>query len=232
VTNGPSGETAVRAPAPGPARGEGLALALLLAAAAVVAAILGARASLLASASSGLWQQSVRQEVKAAAAVVEDLRFVYGDEAAQAYRVVEAQVRADEFRKAAQSKSGVLRTLLLAEAFAYDQMVQALMPASEISRDPRYARPEGGFDLARRLADMRNRNPDLVAIDPEQPQRAGDVLSQHAALDTAATVPVALTFLFGSLAQAFGRWRRPLVAAAAVSLAVGIVAAIAIELVI
>lgn len=208
----------------------GRGLAVLLAVAAIAAAAIGARASLLSGGASGDWQQAVRQEVKAAAAAVEDIRFVYGDEAPQAYRVVEATVRAEEYRAAAQEGTGLARSVLLAEAATQDQLRQVLASAAAITQDQRYAREDGGYDLGLRLADQRNRSPDLVAIRPDDPQAAGDRLARHATLATAATIPIALTFLFGSLAQAFGRRRRVFLALGSATLVAGLIAAVAIEL--
>lgn len=211
-----------------PRRGRGLAV--LLAAAAVAAAALGARASLLSSAASGDWQQAVRQEVKAAAAAVEDIRFVYGDEAAQSYRVVEATIRAQEYRAAAEEQTGPARSVLLAEAATQDQLRQVLVSAAPITQDRRYARDDGGYDLGLRLADQRNRNPDLVAIRPDDPQAGGDRRARQARLEIAATIPIALTFMFGSLAQAFGRRRRVFLALGTAALVAGLIAAVGIEL--
>ncbi|WP_406482599.1 hypothetical protein [Streptomyces sp. NBC_01615] len=47
------------------------------------------------SEASGSYQDAVRQDVKRQAAVVEDIRHVYGDEAPTAFRVAAAQARAD-----------------------------------------------------------------------------------------------------------------------------------------
>lgn len=208
----------------------GRGLALLLAVAALFAGALGARASLLASSASGSWQQAVRQEVKVAAAAVEDIRFVYGDEAAQAFRVVEATIRGQEYRAAADQRTGYGRAVLLAEAAAQDQLREILISASDVAKEPRYARDDGTYDLGLRLRDQRNTRPDLVAIRPDAPQAEGDRLARKAVMETAVSVPVALTFLFGSLAQGFPRRRRPLLALGTIALAVGVAAAAFIEL--
>jgi hypothetical protein len=208
----------------------GRGLALLLAAAAVVAAVVGARASLLGSSASSNWQQAVRQEVKAAAAIVEDIRFVYGPEAGQAFRAVEAAVRAEEYRAAAEQQIGLARAVLLAEASAQDQLRDILIGVSEVAKDPTYARDDGGFDLGLRLRDTRDRYPDLVALRPDDPQSAGDRLARQAVGEAGVTIPVALTFLFGALAQGFHRRRRLFLALGAVALAGGIVAAGFVEL--
>lgn len=208
----------------------GRGLALLLAVAALFAAAVGTRASLLGGGASAFWQQSVRQEVKAAAAVVEDLRFVYGDEAAQAYRAVEAAVRAEEYRAAADQTTGYARSVLLAEAAAQDQLREILVGVSEVAQDPKYARGDGSYDLGLRLRDIRERDPALVAIRPDDPQAAGDRLARHATAETAVTIPIALTFLFGALAQGFQRRRRLFMALGAVALVTGMVGAVFVEL--
>ncbi len=207
----------------------GRGLALLLAVAALLAGAVGARTSLLASNASGFWQQAVRQEVKAAAAAVEDIRFVYGDEASQAFRVVEATIRAEEYRAAAEGQTGVARSVLLAEAAAQDQLLAIVVASSDIAKDPRYALADGSFDLGRRLVDVRSRDPGLLAIRPDDPQAAGDRLATQAINETAVGIPVALTFLFGSLAQGFRRVRRPFLALGTVTLVVGLVATAFIE---
>lgn len=207
----------------------GRGLAVLLAVAALLAGALGARTALLASSASSDWQQAVRQEVKWAAAAVEDLRFVYGSEADQAFRAVEAAVRAEEYRAAADQKSGFARSVLLAEAAAQDQLLDALVPASEVAKDPRYSREDGSYDLGLRLRDVRNLYPDLVAIRPDDPQAAGDRLARQAISETAVSIPVALTFLFGALAKGFHNRRRLFLTLGTLALACGIAAAAFIE---
>ena len=209
----------------------GRGLALLLAVAALLAGAIGARTSLLASSASGLWQQAVRQEVKAAAAAVEDIRFVYGDEASQAFRAVEAAVRAEEYRAAAEGKTGLTRSVLLAEAAAQDQLREILIVNSSTSRRI-LAMPAttAATTLVCGCGTCATAYPDLLAIRPDDPQAAGDRLARQAISETAVGIPIALTFLFGSLAQGFRRVRRPLLALGTVSLLAAIVATAFIEL--
>ena len=86
------------------------------------------------------------------------------------------------------------------------------------------------YDLGLRLRDVRNRDPDLLAVRPDDPQAAGDRLSSQAIRETGVGIPIALTFLFGSLAQGFRRARRPLLALGTVTLLGAIVATVFIEL--
>jgi hypothetical protein len=206
-------------------------LAILLGAAAILAAVLGAHASFLANDSSAAWQQAVRIEVKHAAAMVEDVRFVYGDEAPQAYRVLEARVRSKSFSDAADSATREIQAVLLAEAFTHEQVAAALEPSSELARDARYRLPDGSVDVARRLADQRATSPDLVALDPEAAQASGDRFASHALLVLAAALPLGFTFLLGALARAFPRGRRSFLLAGTAALVGSLVAALAVELV-
>ena len=205
-------------------------VALLLASAAVLAAIIATRASFLANEAAGHWQQAVRSEIKRAAATVEDVRYVYTSEAPLAYRIAEAQVREQAFREAAEGATGEIQAALLHEADVQKALADALIPASEIAADARYALPEGGFDLSTRLADNRALNPELLAVDPDAEMDVGDRVSAKAVMLVAAGLPVGLTLLLGALATAIARYRRVLLAAGVVAMGSAVTAALAIEL--
>jgi hypothetical protein len=210
------------------------AVAALLAAAAVIAAILAARAAFLSSEASGAWQQMVRQEVKRGAAITEQVRNVYGSQATIAYQVVQQRVREQEFRAAAEVASGEARESLLFEADVHAQAEAALVEALAedapvIADSERYLLADGSIDLVRLLADVRAADPDLTAIDPDLEQARGDGAARRALLTIGAAIPVGVTFFLGALAQAIRRVRRPLLVGGAVSLAVGVVAGIAFQ---
>src|SRR4028119_822513 len=80
------------------------------------------------------------------------------------------------------------------------------------------------------LADPRNQSPDLVALGPAVAMRAGDAASRQAWLLVLATIPVAVSFLCGSLAQGFPRYRSPCIVTGFVMLLAGAGLAILIEL--
>jgi hypothetical protein len=206
------------------------AVAILLALAAIVGIALGARASLIRSSATDAWQGALRAEIKRAAAAVEDVRYVYVAEAPVAFQVDEAKLRAAEARRAAVGVSGVARRALLVEARTQELVAENLGQNIQAGlANPRYETKSGGFDAPRRLADQRSRYPNLVKIDPEQDQGHGDRLSQHAFLDMAATIPAALAFMLGAFAEAFGRRRRPLLAAGFVALVAAFVLGAVIE---
>ena len=201
----------------------------MLAAAAVLAAGIGARTSMLSDSAGGSWQSAVRQEVKKSAAAVEDIRFVYAEEAPVAYRVVRARIRAEELRREADRTTGDARAATAVEALLEESLAEALGSSSELASQERYALDSGGVDVAKRLADNRQEHPELVAVNPDVPQRQGDEAAEHARLEVAATIPVAVAFLFGAVAQAFPRRRRLMVIVGSAFLLLALAAAIALE---
>lgn len=213
-------------------KGEGLRVTVLLAAAALVAAVIGVRASFASSSASGAWQQAVREEVKRAAALVEDVRFVYGAEGTTAFQVIEARVRAEELREAAETLTGRDRQIVLVEAEAWQLLAENMGTGTDLVDDPKYLTDDGRYDLGLRLVDVRNLYPDLVAVDPADPQAQGDEADRQARLGVAATIPVAGAFLFGALAQGFPGRRRWLLGAGVILLATGVVAGILVETVV
>jgi hypothetical protein len=205
------------------------AVAILIAVAAIVGVALGARATLLSSDASDTWKSAVRTEVKRAAASVEDVRYVYVTEAPLAMQVVTATVRARALEQSAQATQGIVRSALLAEAET--QRTLAAQIAKSAPDVKKYGTRSGGFDAAKRLADQRKRFPDLVALDPDERQRAGDRISRHSMLDVLATVPAGIAFLLGAFAEAFHRRRRLLVFGGALFVAAAVVFGIVVEIV-
>lgn len=204
--------------------------AILLALAAIVGVAWGTRASLVSSSASDAWQSAIRQEVKRAAAVVEDVRYVYVVEGPQALDVFAARIRAKELRKAAARARGTERAALTVEAEALETYASQVAKSVEAAA-ARYRTSIGGFDHARRLADQRAKNPDLRDIDPEDAQEAGDRLSRKSLLEMLATVPAAFAFMLGAVSEGFRRGRALLLALGAFSLAASVVLGLVFEFV-
>jgi hypothetical protein len=186
-------------------------VAVLLAAAAVVAAVIGARAASVGDDGSDTYHTSIREDVKAGAALVEDVRFVYQEEAALAFQVAESIARSQESRLEAQESEGLAKSLLEADAGSQEGVVKTLRGSSDLAFDPKYEVPGGGYDVLERLADVRAENPDLVAIDADATEERATDLNFESALLIATTVPAALAFLCGALANGFPGARRWLV---------------------
>ena len=205
----------------------GQGVAVLLALAAAAAAVIGARASLVSSSASGSWQASVRQEVKRSAATVEDVRYVFTVVAPQAVDVVVARIEAGELRRVAGSRGGLLRDFLGQQARVRETFADTFAEANDLVAD-RY-RAGSGYDVWRFLTDTRNANPDLVAVDPDDPMAEGDEAASRARRGVAATIPVAGAFLAGALAQGYPRRRHILVMLGFALLGVGVIAAVLVE---
>jgi hypothetical protein len=186
-------------------------VAVLLAAAAVVAAVIGARAATVGDEGSDTYHTAIREDVKAGAGLVEDVRFVYQEEAALAFQVAESISRSAESRAQAQESPGLAQSLLETDAGAQEGVVETLRESSDLAFDPRYELPNGAYDVLQRLADNRAENPELVAIDADSTEERATDLNYESALLIATTVPAALAFLCGALANGFPGARRWLV---------------------
>ena len=207
----------------------GPGVAILLAAAAVVTAVIGGRAAFMAADASSNWQASIRGQVKQAAAYVEDIRYLYTVETPQAVQVADAQARSKELATAARSSTGLNQSLLTVEQSIAANIAATLSPNFALTADPKYQLPGGGFDVNRRLADIRNENPDLLALNPGRTAAVGDHFALRSIRLVACAVLVAGAFLFGALAQGFRRLRRPFLGAGTLLLAAGVVAAVLVE---
>lgn len=204
-------------------------VAVLLACAAVVAAIIGARAALIGDDGSDTWHTSVREDVKAGAGLVEDVRYVYTEEAQLAFQVAEGEVRAEEARREAEGESGLVREILEAHAGAQQGVVDTVKSSSSLAKNKKYALPEGGYDVPQRIADTRAKNPDLVEIDADATEQEGSDKSFESALLVASTLPAGLAFLCGALAHGFPSRRRWLVPLGFALTGLSLVLAIVIE---
>jgi hypothetical protein len=214
------------------ARGEkgSRGVALLLAIAAVIAAIITARASLVSNDASDAWGTAVGDEQRRGALLLEQVRYTYGSEGDLAFMIASAETQADALHRAGPAQSPDVAAQVEAEAQVQDQVVDLVLPASEVASDPRYALPSGGYDLELRLADERLSNPDDVATDPPARMAEGDAAASLAERLMQTTIAVGVAFLFGALAQTTRRRRRPLLLLGWVSVAVAVVAAIVVEL--
>ena len=179
--------------------------ALLLAASAVVAAALGATASVASSNASGAWQTAVRRQLEQADAVRAGVEEVYLREAPQSVSVAAARWRAEELTKAAATLSGSDRDAALVEA------------ASQSALADRLGGP-AAIDPGRRLAELRGPSRRGTPVPPRWTAR-GDHDARRAIWLLAATVPVGVAFLMGALGARFVR-------AGVVFLAVGVVAGV------
>jgi hypothetical protein len=149
----------------------------------VLVAVALALAALIAGSAGGKWHAAVTDQTKWSAAVIEDLRHVYLDEAPPALEFGLATVRAEEFDR---GDAETEREALF--AFKSTGTGNDLIEGS-------YELPGGGYEVGRRLADVRAQNRNLVELDPEATFSAGDRRNRVAILLLLATVPLVLAFV-------------------------------------
>lgn len=221
--------SASESPEPPPPREEqaDIAVAVLLAVAAVIVAIVGGRAAFVGDSGSDTWQAAIREDVKRSAGIVEDARFLYSEEVPVALQIEEARIRKRELRAAAGGTSGTVRGVLEAKAEAQTQIAAPIDEVNDLAGNPRYKLAEDG--VVRRLADRRAKNPDLMRLDPDATESRGSEENLKSTWLIAATVLVAIAFLLGALAEGFESWRRRLVPVGYAVAAVGLMAAVVVE---
>jgi hypothetical protein len=212
-------------------RGTDTAVALLLALAAIAAAAIGARAALLGDSGSDTWHRAVREDVRQGARIVGDVRLLYEEDAAVAHRVAEAQLVGEETRRAARGERGTVGSILEAEAEAQLGVANTLAGGSALADgDPLRTLRLRGRDLLERLVELRaDTPPELAGLDPDATEEEGADQSRESSLLVASTIPVALAFLLGALAEALPGRRRGLVLAGFACVAAGIASAAVIE---
>ncbi|MEU5880475.1 hypothetical protein [Spirillospora sp. NPDC047279] len=170
---------------------------------ALIAAGVAASAFLTGQA-TGEWQDMTRQETKRSAAAVEDITFVYGAEAPQAVRVALAEARAGTLGldAALRGDDGEIERI---EAASERQYVWQLRYAEKgrgtLLDGDAYRRPDGSYDLPRRLAATRAAHPDLVRLDPDDALAAGDRKARWAALCASAAVPLLACYFLTQLLE-------------------------------
>lgn len=217
-------------PESGRADGEGhRGVAVLLGMAAILAAIVGLRATALSSDASDTWQFALRTEVKRSAGALADIRYLYQAEVPPVVTILATRIREAELRAAATNETGDAADALTREADVAASVLAAVAPAYELGTHEAYALPGGGVNLGLRLSDLRSQNPGLVALDPDAIQAAGDALGAKAAAMTLPLLPIGVSALFAALAQPFAGRRRLLLAMGTGALAFGALAAVAAE---
>jgi hypothetical protein len=199
----PSGDTGSRA------------VAALLAVAAILAALIGARASLLGSDATSAWADVVVMEQKRSALLLGDVRSIYGGAANEALIIEAERVLAEALRAAIPSAAPEIAVRLENEARIHDGVLQLMTTgtfSSELTSDPRYRLASGGFDLAGLLADRRAADAETIGIDPDARLADGDEAFRRQVALTALGILIGAAFLAGALAQAFRSRRRVLLA--------------------
>jgi hypothetical protein len=136
----------------------------------VAGAALAGVVAVLYSGASGIWQQSIREETVRSGLRHEQARAVYGDEAPLAVRVAAAQTRADALSVLEGESEAVKAERVVSTQLAF-AIGQSVAPGG-LAADRAYALPDGGFDVALRLADVVRAGP--AVPDPARTAADGD----------------------------------------------------------
>ena len=218
----------------GGGRSGNTAVAVLLTIAAVLAAVIGTRASMVSGDASGAWQSALRTEVKRSVGAINDVSLLYLTEYPQAMRVLPAEMIADALRAAEAGQTEAVAQALESEAARQLELADALSATTPLTDSAAYLLASGGFDLGKRLADIRasgTEGPELLALDPDSLIGVGDQLADKATLLTYALIPTSLCALLGILARPVRRYRRALLGAGVAALYCGAVMALAVEVI-
>jgi hypothetical protein len=168
----------------------------------LVAVILGAIfagvAAVEYSSASGDWQEAIRHQTKHSSAVQEEARAVYGDEAPEGFRIATARARANALRGIGASSRVAASELVVAEQIAFAR--PRIAPPGTLASGRVYITQDGGYDVARRVADATR--PLALLPDADETFADGD---RHA---TTARWISAVTVMFTGLAVAAASVRR------------------------
>lgn len=149
----------------------------------ILVALVFAAGAFLTGSAAGKWQESVSDQTKRSLATIEDVRFVYTGEAPLALELALAEAHEAESNGGdAETEREVL--------FAARQAMSSDHLAAN-----RYRQPGKGYDVPRRLADVRQQNPDLAGIDPAAALKAGDRRNRLALILLVATLPLVLLYV-------------------------------------
>ncbi|WP_141208582.1 hypothetical protein [Streptomyces griseorubiginosus] len=124
------------------------------------------------SQAGGSYQDAVREDVKRQAAVQEDVRHLYADEAPPAFLVAAEEARARALAALGRDNRLAAAEHELASRTAFS-LRQAAPPGLLVGNDT-YLTPDLGYDVPRRLADAQQRSAGLYALRPDATLREGD----------------------------------------------------------
>jgi hypothetical protein len=154
---------------------------------------------------SGAYQDAVRQEIKRQTAVVEDARFVYGEEGPPAFTVAVAETRAERLRPLRNDGRPAASEYAVAAQTAF-QLHRAARPDSLLGNST--YRQDLGYDLPRRLADIQTGSPDLYGLDPGATLQRGDSWSVAGRVSVAVGAAVVLAALCAANVLRPHRWQQ------------------------
>jgi hypothetical protein len=187
-------------------------IALLILLASVLSATVSLLGALLSSEAADQWQTAVRLDIRDTTALVEDVRYVYADQAPAIFQTDVAEARTTALDRAAHGSNGLPSATAAAEAAVERQLATLMRPRSQLSpaQDLTYRRADGTFDLGKRLADEHRLPAPPGVPTAEEARAAGNRAGGEVARVMAVLLPVAAVFELALLAQWRPGRRQPL----------------------
>jgi hypothetical protein len=175
----------------------------------VIVALLLGGATYTANAAAGCWQDATAEEITWSAAAMEQIRFVYLDEATDAALIARWENRATVLGElAAAGGNGLLAAEAETARQTAEQKVFGLRGANALVAE-RFRLPGGGFDVVRRLAELRHQEADPAEDSVPALMAEGDRLRFIALALALACVPLVLIWVvFQAVAYTRRRSRR------------------------
>jgi len=169
-------------------------IAVIIAVVSATTAFAAWRASMVSSAAGDAIRQGLIDAVKKQTASSEDWRRTYEEAGhAQTYAVTLAQVEAFENSsdKAAQAQAKNMRQYLLPN----------LQLIVDLTKDDKYLKSDGTYDLDQRFADLEAEAPDLAGLSPEASFKLSDQYSSEQRWLTVGVVLLAISLFWLALSQ-------------------------------
>lgn len=159
------------------------------------------------SEAGGSYQDAVREDVRRHAALQEDVRRLYADEAAPAFRVAAAEARAAALEPIKDRGRLAASEYTLAAQTSY-VLRHAAKPESLVGAD-RYAHEDLGYDVPRRLADLQGRSPELYGLNPDETLEEGAWWGVWGMASAAVAFLAILTAAVAACVVRPPQWRHP-----------------------
>ena len=169
-------------------------IAIIIAVVSATTAFAAWRASMVSSAAGDAIRQGLIDAVKKQAGSSEDWRSTYEEAGhAQTYAVTLAQVEAFENSsdKIAQAQGRNMRQYLL----------PSLQLVVDLTKNDKYLKNDGTYDLEMRFADLEAASPDLAGLDPEASFKLSDEYSSEQRWLTVGVILLAISLFWLALSQ-------------------------------
>ncbi|MFD9445942.1 hypothetical protein ACFWBR_39225 [Streptomyces sp. NPDC060006] len=159
------------------------------------------------SQAGGAYQDAVREDVKRQAAVQDDVRRVYADEAPLAFLVAATEARAEALKEIKGDNRLATSEHTLASDTSF-RLRHAAPPELLVGNDI-YLTEGRGYNVPRRLADIQQHSPELYALDPDATLRDGDRWALWGLISAGTAGAAVIAAVIAASVLRPVAWRRP-----------------------